>query len=226
MTPGGCSGSALQSSLFRNNGRAREAKPLFSQHLHSLSDRWALRINSLYVCWPSAEPAASACSWPPWLLSTPWLPRQSLESPSLRQSFNRLLFLLLRDSQGCWGACYFGKSATFRNALSPLLSDRFIWQCLISGLFVTLWRKELFVNPTWKPDHLRAMTKWVYVLKGHLSLLNILSYIISWSLCFYCFDLKKKSFLNVRAGNWEMTELFMVPVSSWTASVTNVINMC
>lgn len=54
MTPGGCSGSALQSSLFRNNGRAREAKPLFSQHLHSLSDRWALRINSLCVlakCW-------------------------------------------------------------------------------------------------------------------------------------------------------------------------------
>lgn len=92
MTPGGCSGSVLQSSLFRNNGRAREAKPLFSQHLHSLSDRWALRINSLYVCWPSAEPAASACSWPPWLPSTPWLPRQSLESPSLRQRFNHLLF--------------------------------------------------------------------------------------------------------------------------------------
>lgn len=108
---------AMTFQATRNNGRARDAKPLLSQHLHSLSDRWALRINSLYVCWPSAEPAASACSWPPWLLSTPWLPRQSLESPRLRQRFNRWLFLLLRDSQGCWGACYFGKSATFTNAL-------------------------------------------------------------------------------------------------------------
>ena len=107
--------SFLQPSLFRNSGRARQAKPLFSQHLHSLSDRCALRINRFYVCWPSAEPAD--CSWPPGLPSTPWLPHEALECPSLWQLFNRLLFLFLRDSQGRWGACYFGKPATFTTVL-------------------------------------------------------------------------------------------------------------
>ena len=45
------------------------------------------------------------------------------------------------------------------------------------------------------------MTKWVCVLKGHLSLLNILSYIILWSLCFYCFDLKKIFF---KCESWKL----------------------
>lgn len=120
----------LQHSLFRSNGRAREAKPLFSQHLHGLSDRWALRINSLYVCWPSAEPAA--CSWPPWLLSTPWLPRQSLESPSLRN---------------CSVVCFFSCSETGKGVGGLLLWEVcHIYKCLVTPIE---WQIYLTIFDKW-----------------------------------------------------------------------------
>lgn len=46
------------------------------------------------------------------------------------------------------------------------------------------------------------MTKWVCVLKGHSSLPNILSYIIFWSFCFYCFDLKK--IICFKCESWKL----------------------
>lgn len=90
----------LQPFLFRNNGRAREAKPGCSQLLQSLSERWALRMSRLCVHRPSVEPAA--CSWPCWLPLTPWLLRLSLAFLTFWQLFNYLFSLLLRDSQMCW----------------------------------------------------------------------------------------------------------------------------